>query len=165
MYFSNKDPKSEDCDLPEDAQLSPEEEEQLQTRIGMSKWNQHIFVCICIPVQISLIFKLVFCSLFCVLENVVFFSFQLTSSRDPKTCFPMSRTTSAASKTFWLALKSGEDRTRSLTTMPTSHCACPSCWTPSSAISCCHGTLYRYFKVQVNTERCAATKLNPFCSI
>ncbi|KAF6731126.1 GC-rich sequence DNA-binding factor 2 [Oryzias melastigma] len=34
MYFSNKDPKSEDCDLPEDAQLSPEEEEQLQTRIA-----------------------------------------------------------------------------------------------------------------------------------
>ncbi|KAF6731116.1 GC-rich sequence DNA-binding factor 2 [Oryzias melastigma] len=31
---NNKDPKSEDCDLPEDAQLSPEEEEQLQTRIA-----------------------------------------------------------------------------------------------------------------------------------
>lgn len=45
MHFSIKEPQSEDFDLPEDAQLSPEEEEQLQARIGTSKLNLHLLMC------------------------------------------------------------------------------------------------------------------------
>lgn len=69
---------------------------------------------------------------------------QLISCRDPRQYFLTSRASFATLRRFCPDLKNGEDPTPSLTTVPTSHCVCPSCWTPSSGITYWPGTHWRY---------------------